>query len=82
MAAVETQPVAVEVPAVVATEEAQPARPRRGGRRPKPEAVTASAEAAALAEAPVTAPDAGKPAEKRARTPRSRKPKAGTAARE
>ena len=72
-------PAAVAVPVAAAGEEAQPAKPRRGGRRPKPEAVTASAESAVLAEAPVTAPDAGKPAAKRARTPRSRKPKAGTA---
>ena len=71
-------PAAVAVPVAAAGEEAQPAKPRRGGRRPKPEAVTASAESAVLAEASVTAPDAGTPAAKRARTPRSRKPKAGT----
>jgi uncharacterized protein (TIGR00288 family) len=82
MAPLEMLPVAVEVPPAVANEEAQPVRPRRGSRRPKPEAVAASGEAAALAEAPVTAPDAGKPAAKRARTPRSRKPKAGTTAKE
>jgi uncharacterized protein (TIGR00288 family) len=71
-------PAAVAVPVAAAGEEAQPAKPRRGGRRPKPEVVTASAESAVLAEASVTAPDAGTPAAKRARTPRSRKPKAGT----
>jgi len=36
----------------------------------------------AHAEAPVTAPDAGTPAAKRARTPRSRKPKAASTAKE
>ncbi len=82
VAPVETQPVAVELPAAVAAGEAQPARPRRGGRRPKQEAVTAPTEAAVVVDLPVTAPDAGTPAAKRARTPRSRKPKAGTAAKE
>ena len=76
------QAAVVAVSAAAAVEEVQPATPRRGGRRPKPEAVTPSAEVAASAEAPATAPDAGKPAAKRARTPRSRKPKAVTAAKE
>jgi hypothetical protein len=73
---------AVAAPLAAAVEEVPPATPRRGGRRPKPEAVAPSAEAAAPAEVPVTAPDAGKPAAKRARTPRSRKPKAVTVAKE
>jgi uncharacterized protein (TIGR00288 family) len=80
VAPVETQPVALELPAAAAAGEAQPARPRRGGRRPKQAAVTAPTEAAVVVDLPVTASDAGTPAVKRARPPRSRKPKAGTAA--
>jgi len=80
VAPVETQPVAPELPAAAAAGEAQPARPRRGGRRPKQAAVTAPMAAAVGVDLPVTAPDNGTPAVKRARAPRSRKPKAGTAA--
>jgi hypothetical protein len=82
VAPVEAQPVAVELSAAVAAGEAQPAGPRRGGRRPKQEKVTAPTEAAVVVTLPVTGPDAGTPAAKRTRTPRSRKPKAGTAAKE
>ena len=83
VAPVETQPVAVELPAAVAAGEAQPARPRRGGRRPKQEGVTAPTAAAVVVDLPATAPATGTtPAAKRARTPRSRKPKADTATRE
>jgi hypothetical protein len=74
--------VAVDVPVAATVEEAQPAKSRRGGRRPKPEVVTASVEGVVPSEVPVAAPDAGKPAAKRARTPRSRKPKTGTAVKE
>jgi len=81
-ASVEMPPVVVDLPVAVPVEEAQPGRPHRGGRRSKPEAVALPTEVAALAEAPVTAPEAGKPAAKRARAPRSRKPKAATAAKE
>ncbi len=81
-APVEMPSVAVDVPVAATVEEAQPAKPRRGGRRPKPEVVTTSPEGAVPAEVPVAAPDAGKPAAKRARTPRSRKPKTGTAVKE
>ncbi len=83
VAPVEAQPVAVELSAAVAAGEAQPAGPRRGGRRPKQEKVTAPTEAAVVVDLPATAPATGTtPAAKRARTPRSRKPKAGTAAKE
>ncbi|HEX9194590.1 MAG TPA: NYN domain-containing protein [Azonexus sp.] len=81
-APVEMPSVAVDVPVAATVEEAQPAKSRRGGRRPKPEVVTASVEGVVPSEVPVAAPDAGKPAAKRARTPRSRKPKTGTAVKE
>ena len=81
-APVEMGSAAVAVPVAATVEEAQPAKPLRGGRRPKPEMATSSAEGVAPAEVPVAEPDAGKPAANRVRTPRNRKPKTATAAKE